>query len=70
MAKQMEGNSRVDGKQGWFHHLFYGKIISAVVRRGDGSEFGFEYIMFAKLTELFRWRCRAIWRNRFATMMG
>lgn len=34
VANQVEGNSRVDGKQGWFHNLFHGKIISAVVRRG------------------------------------
>lgn len=70
VAKQMEGNSQGDGKQGWFHNLFHGKIISAVVRGGNGCEFGFEHAMFAKLTKLFRWRCRTIWRNGFVTMMG
>lgn len=48
VAKQMEGNSRVEGMQGWSHSLFHGKNISAVVRRGNGSEFGFEHTMFAK----------------------
>lgn len=46
VPKQTEGSSQVDGKQGWFHNSFHGKIIF-VVRRGNGSEFCFEHAMFA-----------------------